>query len=78
MAFYFRAFLGTFWQTYAICFGFLLENGFMARARKKLTANSKLRREMLVWSSTYLEHAMLLEELKQNQESVTLFSFLLS
>lgn len=64
---------------YAICLAFLLENGFMARARKKLTASSKLRREILVWSSTYLQHVTLLAELKQNQESIIiiqLFTFM--
>jgi len=47
----------------------------MARARKKLTASSKLRREILVWSSTYLQHVMLPAEIKQKQECITLFSF---
>lgn len=64
---------------FAICLAFLLENGFMARARKKLTASSKLRREILVWSSIYLQHVTLLAELKQNQESIIiiqLFTFM--
>lgn len=37
---------------YAMSFAFLLKNGFMARARKQLTASSKLRKEIPVWNST--------------------------